>query len=107
VRRWILVTSGKGGVGKSLVARLLAEMKREVEPATWLLDGDGEVGQLAQYLGTRDELAYNTGYSKSQVDGYVPIRQEVCSELERVRHDLRTRRSDVQALDRERVRFGC
>jgi len=56
VRRWILVTSGKGGVGKSLVARLLAEMKREVEPTTWLLDGDGEVGQLAQYLGTRDEL---------------------------------------------------
>ncbi len=55
MRRWILVTSGKGGVGKSLVARLLAEMKREVEPVTWLLDGDGEVGQLAQYLGTRDE----------------------------------------------------
>jgi len=55
VRRWILVTSSKGGVGKSLVARLLAETKREVEPATWLLDGDGEVGQLAQYLGTRDE----------------------------------------------------
>ncbi len=55
MRRWILVTSGKGGVGKSLVARLLAEMKREVESATWLLDGDGEVGQLAQYLGSRDE----------------------------------------------------
>ena len=55
MKRWILVTSSKGGVGKSLVARLLAEVKREVEPATWLLDGDGEVGQLAQYLGTRDE----------------------------------------------------
>ena len=55
MKRWILVTSGKGGVGKSLVARLLAEAKREVEPATWLLDGDGEVGQLAHYLGTRAE----------------------------------------------------
>jgi len=52
-------------------------------------------------------FAYNTGYGKSQVDGYVPIRQEVCGELNRVRHDLRTRRTDVQALDRERVRFGC
>ena len=39
MKRWILVTSGKGGVGKSLVARLLAEMKREAEPATWLVDG--------------------------------------------------------------------
>jgi len=54
VKRCILVTSGKGGVGKSLVARLLAEMKREAEPATWLVDGDGEVGQLVQYLGRRD-----------------------------------------------------
>jgi len=52
-------------------------------------------------------FAYNTGYGKSQVDGYVPIRQEVCGELNRVRHDLRTRRADVEALDRERVRFGC
>ncbi len=55
MKRWVLVTSGKGGVGKSLVARLLAEAKRAMAPATWLLDGDGEVGQLAQYLGTRDE----------------------------------------------------
>ena len=54
MKRWILVTSGKGGVGKSLVARLLAETKRESEPTTWLIDGDGEVGQLVQYLGTRD-----------------------------------------------------
>ncbi len=54
MKRWILVTSGKGGVGKSLVARLLAEMKREAEPSTWLVDGDGEVGQLVQYLGRRD-----------------------------------------------------
>jgi hypothetical protein len=55
MKRWILVTSGKGGVGKSLVARLLAEAKRESDPSTWLLDGDGEVGQLVQYLGTRDQ----------------------------------------------------
>ncbi len=44
----------KGGAGNSLVARLLAEMKREAEPVTWLVDGDGEVGQLVQYLGRRD-----------------------------------------------------
>jgi hypothetical protein len=55
MKRWILITSGKGGVGKSLVARLLAETKRESEPRTWLIDGDGEVGQLVQYLGQRDE----------------------------------------------------
>jgi hypothetical protein len=53
MKRWILVTSGKGGVGKSLIARLLAETKREADPATWLVDGDGEVGQLIQYLGIR------------------------------------------------------
>ena len=55
MKRWILITSGKGGVGKSLLARLLAEMKREHEPRTWLVDGDGEVGQLVQYLGQRDQ----------------------------------------------------
>ncbi len=55
MKRWILVTSGKGGVGKSLVARLLAELKRENEPTTWLVDGDGsDIGQLVQYLGQRD-----------------------------------------------------
>lgn len=56
MKRWILVTSGKGGVGKSLVARLLAELKHETEPATWLVDGDGsDVGQLVHYLGRRDQ----------------------------------------------------
>jgi hypothetical protein len=55
MKRWILVASGKGGVGKSLIARLLAEMKREANPATWLVDGDGHVGQLVQYLGIRDD----------------------------------------------------
>jgi hypothetical protein len=55
MKRWILVTSGKGGVGKSLIARLIAEAKRETEPATWLVDGDGHVGQLVQYLGIRDD----------------------------------------------------
>jgi MinD-like ATPase involved in chromosome partitioning or flagellar assembly len=38
MKRWILVTSGKGGVGKSLIARVIAEAKRETEPDVASLD---------------------------------------------------------------------
>ena len=52
-KKWIAVTSSKGGTGKSVFARFLGEMLRTRQSNTWLFDGDGSVGQLLQYLGTR------------------------------------------------------
>lgn len=54
MNRWIAFTSGKGGVGKSFAARLVAEWKRELG-RVYLVDGDGKIGQLYQYLATRDK----------------------------------------------------
>ena len=53
-RRVILMTSEKGGVGKSAAARLLAETLKSERSDVMLVDGDGGVGQLVQFLGARD-----------------------------------------------------
>lgn len=53
-KRAIFVASGKGGIAKSVVCRIVGEAKRKKQ-ITSLYDGDGTVGQLLQYLGQRDE----------------------------------------------------
>lgn len=53
-RRLILIQSSKGGVGKSTTARLLGELHRQAATKSELVDGDGTVGQLVQFLGVRD-----------------------------------------------------
>lgn len=53
-RRVILMTSEKGGVGKSAASRLLAETLKSERADVMLVDGDGGVGQLVQFLGARD-----------------------------------------------------
>jgi hypothetical protein len=53
-RKWIAIASGKGGVGKSVVARIMGELIRHRDIPAWIMDGDGTVGQTLQYLGQRD-----------------------------------------------------
>ncbi|MDP9025748.1 MAG: hypothetical protein M3N13_10290 [Candidatus Eremiobacteraeota bacterium] len=53
-RRVILMASEKGGVGKSAASRLLAETLKAERSDVMLVDGDGGVGQLVQFLGARD-----------------------------------------------------
>ena len=54
-KKWIAVTSAKGGVGKSVFARLLGEVLRKKLSGVSLFDGDGSVGQMIQYAGTRTD----------------------------------------------------
>jgi len=53
--RAIFVTSRKGGVSKTKIARLIGEMHREAETGAILVDADMAVGQFAKHLGLRGE----------------------------------------------------
>ena len=53
MRNIIATISGKGGVGKTTLARLIGETLRERAPNALLVDGNGSVGQFLQYLGER------------------------------------------------------
>ena len=52
-KRLVLVTSEKGGVGKSVTARTLVEYLREGGTRVAAYDADGSVGGLVRVLGTR------------------------------------------------------
>jgi hypothetical protein len=51
----VFIVSQKGGVGKSTFTRGLVEVLRQVRDDVSAYDADGSVGQLLQYLGSRDE----------------------------------------------------
>jgi len=53
-KRVVLVTSEKGGVGKSVTARTLVEHLRDGGTRVAAYDADGGVGALLRVLGTRD-----------------------------------------------------
>jgi len=55
VKRFVMTISDKGGSGKSVTARLLADYYRANNVNVMLIDGDGEVGQLLKGYGQRDE----------------------------------------------------
>ena len=50
-----MVISDKGGTGKSIFSRALADRLRRDRIDSLLVDGDGTVGQLLQFYGERDE----------------------------------------------------
>lgn len=50
---------------------------------------------------------YGAGWSAQENVRWKTWNQSACESLAEVRHDLRTRAADVQALDRERTRRGC
>jgi len=78
-KRVIFVCSRKGGVGKTTFTRGLLEVYRGAGLKVAAFDGDGQVGQLVQYYGTRDHM--NGGAVHPQQDplvgiGYFDIRKE-------------------------------
>ena len=54
-KQLILTIGDKGGTGKSTFTRLLSELHRKAKKETLLVDADGTVGQLIQFLGERDD----------------------------------------------------
>lgn len=55
MKRFVMTISDKGGSGKSVMARLLADWYASKGVKVLLVDGDGEVGQLVRFHGARDE----------------------------------------------------
>lgn len=55
MKRFVMTISDKGGSGKSVTARKLADYYRaNGRDDVLLVDGDGEVGQLLKFYGERD-----------------------------------------------------
>lgn len=54
MKRFVMTISDKGGSGKSVTARLLADYYHACGVAPFMVDGDGEVGQLLKHYGERD-----------------------------------------------------
>jgi hypothetical protein len=51
----IIILSGKGGVGKTTVARSVGETLRDRRPDALIADGNGSIGQTLQFLGARGD----------------------------------------------------
>ncbi|WP_085034902.1 hypothetical protein [Ensifer aridi] len=76
-KRLILVTNNKGGVGKSVVSRALADLYRSNRKPADIYDGDGGVGSLLTAYGTRDEAGRLLREQDPAVGvGYYDIRSE-------------------------------
>lgn len=72
MKRFVLVISDKGGVGKTLMARVIADRIRRDGLDALLIDGDGEIGGLYQFYAKLDA---NGEPLADQVDGgVVPVR---------------------------------
>jgi len=53
------------------------------------------------------QQAYNAGWSAQESVRWRTWNHSACDSLGNVRHELRSQRADVRALDRERTRRGC
>ena len=76
-KRVVLVTSEKGGVGKSVTARTLVEHLRAGGTRVAAYDADGGVGSLLRVLGTRDAAGELVDAQEPTVGvGYYNIRAD-------------------------------
>jgi hypothetical protein len=66
MKHFVMTISDKGGAGKSAMARLIADYIFVTKVPALLVDGDGEVGQLAKFYAERDE---NGRIKKQQTPG--------------------------------------
>ncbi|WP_144158057.1 cobalamin biosynthesis protein CobQ [Paraburkholderia sp. BCC1885] len=72
MKRFVMVCGDKGGTGKSLMARALADRFRREHRDALIIDGDGEIGNLFQFYATLDK---NGEPVADQIqNGVVPIR---------------------------------
>lgn len=72
MKRFVMVCGDKGGTGKSLMARALADRIRREQRDALMIDGDGEIGNLFQFYARLDEQGKLV---PDQIqNGVVPIR---------------------------------
>lgn len=64
MKHFVMTISDKGGSGKSVVARLLADFYAANDAQPTLVDGDGEVGQLLKFYGRREDSGKLSGVQK-------------------------------------------
>lgn len=72
MKRFVMVCGDKGGTGKSLAARALADRIRREQRDALLIDGDGEIGNLFQFYAKLD--AHGEPVADQAPDGVVPVR---------------------------------
>ncbi|MEX3841146.1 cobalamin biosynthesis protein CobQ [Paraburkholderia sp. BR10882] len=72
MRRFVMVCGDKGGTGKSLMTRALADRLRREQRDVLMIDGDGEVGNLFQFYAGLDEAG--SPLADQVRDGVVPLR---------------------------------
>lgn len=72
MKRFVMVCGDKGGTGKSLMTRALADRVRREKRAALMIDGDGEIGNLFQFYARLDGQGEPVA---GQLDnGVVPVR---------------------------------
>ncbi|EIF28990.1 CobQ/CobB/MinD/ParA nucleotide binding domain-containing protein [Burkholderia sp. Ch1-1] len=72
MKRFVMVCGDKGGTGKSLMTRALADRIRREQRDALMIDGDGEIGNLFQFYAKLDQQGEPVS---DQVDnGVVPVR---------------------------------
>ncbi|HKU00271.1 MAG TPA: cobalamin biosynthesis protein CobQ [Paraburkholderia sp.] len=72
MKRFVMVCGDKGGTGKSLMTRALADRIRRERRDALMIDGDGEVGNLFQFYARLDDRGEPAA---EQIEaGVVPIR---------------------------------
>lgn len=72
MKRFVMVCGDKGGTGKSLMARALADRIRRAQRDALMIDGDGEIGNLFQFYATLYEQGEPV--TDQVPNGVVPIR---------------------------------
>jgi hypothetical protein len=72
MKLFVMVCGDKGGTGKSLMARALADRIRREQRDVLMIDGDGEIGNLFQFYAKLDEQGEPA--SDQIQNGVVPIR---------------------------------
>lgn len=72
MRRFVMVCGDKGGTGKSLMTRALADRIRREHRDALMLDGDAEVGNLFQFYAKLDDQGVPV--ADQIADGVVPVR---------------------------------
>ncbi len=72
MKRFVMVCGDKGGTGKSLMARGLADRIRREQRDALMIDGDGEIGNLFQFYARLDEQGEPV--ADQLESGVVPIR---------------------------------